>query len=106
MSGYAVMIDMINSVRNVARSAGLVAAGAVATVALAGPASAAPAIYFPFNSCYEQNYWNIPQDNMEAVFNHYDNNANLNFYLVYVNGELPNPHNINDSANWASCTPD
>ncbi|WP_329044599.1 hypothetical protein OG738_25385 [Amycolatopsis sp. NBC_01488] len=84
-----------------ATAAGVLAAGAAATVAFAAPASAA---YFPFPSCHQGTYYN-GDGSVQAVFNHYDGRANLNFYLLYVYGRLPNPNNINDSANWSSCVP-
>ena len=95
---------MSNVLRHAARAAGVLAAGAAATMALTATASAAPAAYFPFPSCQAGTYYNA-DGSVEAVFNHYDSRANLNFYLLYVFGRLPNPNNINDSANWASCRP-
>ena len=78
---------------------------AAASVVFTGTASAAPAAYFPFPSCHADTLYYNTDGWEQAVFNHYDSRANLNFYLLYVYGELPDPGNINDSANWASCVP-
>ena len=94
---------MTNVFRRAVTTAGVLAAGAAATLAFTGTASAAPAAYFPFPSCHANwDYYN-PDHSVEAVYNHSD--GSLNFYLLYVYGHLPNPNNIKDSANWATCVP-
>lgn len=89
--------------RKAALAAGVLVAGVAASVSFTGTASASPAAYFPFWECHSQT--DYISGNLEVDYDHEQSSPHLYFYRFYRDGVRPDPGNLADSANWASCVP-